>query len=291
MSWIPRGRDIVLTLQGGLGNQLFEWAFAHALMAEGRTVVFDRVRLRGERPYALGDLISPGAFLARPTGLLLVAASRRGWLNDSSRLRYVKQVRSGYDTTVRDRLDGRSYLEGYFQSPRYFEDVAEDVRRRVNAHLATLLSPSGERLAAELRSDPTSVAVHVRRGDYLTNPDATAKHGVLDQSYYDEALGLTGERGHTRRIWFSDDPEWVSQNLAQPGDTVCPPDATRADGGQIALMSACASRITANSSFSWWGGWLGAPSTPEHPVIAPSSWFADQHSDASDLIPAGWLRL
>ncbi|MFS0892612.1 alpha-1,2-fucosyltransferase [Microbacterium sp. 179-I 3D3 NHS] len=291
MTWIPRGNDIVLTLQGGLGNQLFEWAFAHALAAEGRTVVFDRVRLRGERPYALGGLIRPDEFLARPTGLILALATRRKMLTDTSTLRFVPQVHSGFDRTVRERLSGRSYLQGYFQSPRYFDAVADDVRVRVSAHLAGMLTPSGADLAEELRRDPTSVAVHVRRGDYLTNPDATAKHGVLDQKYYDEALALTDELGHSRRIWFSDDPEWVAAHLARPGDTVCPPEATTDDGGQIALMSACAARITANSSFSWWGGWLGEPSTPQHPVIAPRSWFADQHSDASDLIPEGWLRL
>lgn len=291
MTGIPRGRDIVFTLQGGLGNQLFEWAFGHALAAEGRTVVFDRVRLRGDRPYALGDLIGRSEFLARPVGLALVLATRRRWLTDSTALRYVPQVRSGYDSTVRERLEGRSYVQGYFQSPRYFASVADDVRSRVKSHLAGMLTPMGVALAAELQADPTSVAVHVRRGDYLTNPDATAKHGVLDQKYYDEALALTDARGHRRRIWFSDDPEWVGTHLARPGDTVCPPEATTDDGGQIALMSACASRITANSSFSWWGGWLGEPSTEDHPVIAPSAWFADEHSDASDLIPKGWIRM
>ena len=97
--------------------------------------------------------------------------------------------------------------------------------------------------------------------------------------------------GHRRRVWFSDDLEWVGQRLARDGDLLCPPDATRNDGGEIALIASCATRIIANSSFSWWGGWLGAPSSPTHPVIAPSTWFADGHSDAGELVPRDWVRL
>ncbi|QTV80195.1 alpha-1,2-fucosyltransferase [Microbacterium sp. NIBRBAC000506063] len=217
MTWFPKNDDIVLSLQGGLGNQLFEWAFGRALSAQGRRVIFDRVRLRGDRPYALGDLVERSAMMPRPVGAVLALAERAGWINDTSALRQVKQAVSGFDRSVIERSAGRSYLRGYFQSPQYFTSIAAEVRESVAAHLSTMLTARGLELAEELRADPSSVAVHVRRGDYISDPNAAKRHGVLDGSYYDQALARMDALGATRRVWFSDDPEWVRAHLAREG--------------------------------------------------------------------------
>ena len=291
MRWGIRGDDVVISLQGGLGNQLFQWAFAQALIAEGRRVWFDRIRCRGDRPYALGDLVPRSRLLSPVRGAALAAAAKAGIIDEHSALRLVRQRRSGYDPSVRRDLDGASYLLGYFQSPMYFAAVDDEVRRGILAHLDTLLRPEGVRFAAELRGDSAAVAVHVRRGDYLSDPAAAIRHGVLDRAYYERALSLAAQLGYTHRVWFSDDPAWVKANLAAPGDRICASGITTSDGGEIALMAACAARIVANSSFSWWGGYLGHPSTPGRPVVAPVVWFAGGHSDARDLIPDGWIRV
>jgi len=212
-------------------------------------------------------------------------------LNDRTSIRLVKQQKSGYDPSIMDRLTGRSYLLGYFQSPQYFEASRSSVDPSIRKLLNGMLTPSGSVLAARLRGDEHSVAVHVRRGDYLKDAGATARHGVLDRGYYDRALAHLDMLGHRNRVWFGDDPEWIRANLVRDGDLVCPDDSTVCDGGEIALMASCSSRVIANSSFSWWAGWLGSPSSPTHPVIAPATWFIDGHSDARDLIPNEWLRL
>lgn len=291
MVWRIRTGEIVLGLQGGIGNQLFEWAFAAALRASGRRVLYDAVRCRGDRPLMIGPLLPASDRLAVPVGLALAGATKAALLSDRSWPRLVRQRRSGYDPSVLERLGGTSYLLGYFQSMRYFEGVEPEVRESVRRLVDGMLSPSGRRLADELRADPDRVAVHVRRGDYVSDPRAAARHGALGAGYYDRALEHASALGRTRRVWFSDDLEWVREHLARDGDQFCPSDATRHDGGEIALIASCATRIIANSSFSWWGGWLGAPSSPTHPVIAPSTWFADGHSDAGELVPRDWVRL
>ena len=291
MVWRIRTGEIVLGLQGGIGNQLFEWAFAAALRSSGRRVLYDAVRCRGDRPLMIGPLLPASDRLAVPVGLALAGATKAGLLSDRSWPRLVRQRRSGYDPSVLERLGGTSYLLGYFQSMRYFEGVEPEVRESVRRLVDGMLSPSGRRLADELRADPDRVAVHVRRGDYVSDPSAAARHGALGAGYYDRALEHASALGRTRRVWFSDDLEWVREHLARDGDLLCPSDATRHDGGEIALIASCATRIIANSSFSWWGGWLGAPSSPTHPVIAPSTWFADGHSDAGELVPRDWVRL
>ena len=291
MMWRIRTGEIVLGLQGGIGNQLFEWAFATTLRASGRRVLFDAVRCRGDRPLMIGPLLPAAERLAAPVGLALAGATKAGLLSDRSRLRLVRQRRSGYDPSVIERLGGTSYLLGTFQSGRYFVSVEHEVREAVHALLDGMLTPSGRRLAGELRADPHRVAVHVRRGDYVSDPTAVVRHGALGAEYYDRALARASALGHGRRVWFSDDLDWVREHLARDDDLLCPADATRHDGGEIALIASCATRIIANSSFSWWGGWLGAPSSPTHPVIAPSTWFADGHSDAGELVPRDWVRL
>lgn len=291
MRWRIRRDEIVLGLQGGVGNQLFQWAFAVALAADGRRVLFDPVRCRGDRPLELGPLLPEARRLAAPLGLGLAAAAKLGLLGDRSRPRLVRQRRSGYDASVLERLGGSSYLLGYFQSPRYFAEVEDEVRAGARALTEGMLTPSGRSLAERLRREPDRVAVHVRRGDYVSDPAAAKRHGVLGADYYEHALEHVARLGHERRVWFSDDLDWVGRNLARDGDLLCPSDATTADGGEIALMAACRSRIVANSSFSWWGGWLGGTSAPEHPVIAPATWFADGHGDAGELVPPSWLRL
>lgn len=288
--WRVSDDEILLTVQGGLGNQLFEWAFSRELENLGRRVLFDTIRCRGDRPLVIGPLIEPERRFSRTAGFALGVAQKYGRITESSRLRLVKQKRSGFDPSVLERLGGRSYLMGYFQSPLYFPNSAGTVRVEAMALLQGMLTASGRRLAAELAEDSDSVAVHVRRGDYLAVPDNTARHGVLGKAYYDRALAHLDELGHRNRVWFGDDPEWITANLVRPGDRVCPAGAATNDGGEIALMAACSSKVIANSTFSWWAGWLGAPPTESQPVIAPAAWFADAHSDASELIPTQWLR-
>jgi hypothetical protein len=291
MPWRVRDQQIVLAFQGGLGNQLFEWAFARALEDQGREIFFDGSRCRGDRPLVVGPLLAREQRLSWLSGVTLALAQKRGMLNDRSSIRLVKQRKSGYDNSVVERLAGRSYLLGYFQSPRYFEASRSTIDASIRGLLNDMLTPSGAALANRLRADEHSVAVHVRRGDYLTDSGATARHGVLDGGYYDRALAHLDGLGHRNRVWFGDDPDWIRANLVRGADVVCPVDSTVSDGGEIALMASCSSRVIANSSFSWWAGWLGPPSTPTHPVIAPAAWFADEHSDAGDLIPDEWLRL
>lgn len=282
--------DVIFSIQGGIGNQLFEWSFGYALQSQGKRVLFDPSRCRGERPFEIAPLISSDTLLSRPVGLALIALERSS-ATQFFGLRPVTENGSGYHSDIAGQLTQRSYLRGYFQSPRYFAGHEQEIRSKVLALLAGMLTPGGRELAKELSADKRSVAIHIRRGDYTSDPQAAKKHGVLEKAYYAKALARLEETGHTRRVWFSDDLAWVEKNLAEPGDLLCPADATSRAGGEIYLMASCSSRVIANSSFSWWAGWLGNEATAAHPVIAPAQWFAGSpDTDAADLVPAAWER-
>jgi hypothetical protein len=285
------GKTVVVSVQGGLGNQLFEWAFAKALHSQGHEVLFDTVRCRSPRPLMIGPLLWPGSRLSPTLGFAAVAAYKSGILSGRFPMRLVQEGGFNYDPSLVSRLGSRSYLVGYFQSPRYFDGIADSVRTEISAFLSGMLTREGKALAEDLARDQHSVAVHVRRGDYVTNPVASAHHGALQGDYYRSALTLMEELGHVRHVWFSDDPGWVAENLARPGEVVCGSEFAYAAGGEIALMASCSSRVIANSSFSWWGGWLGTRSTPHNPVIAPARWFVSDQNNTSDLLPHSWIKL
>ncbi len=282
----------MLAIQGGLGNQLFQWALGTSLRRRGIVVHVDTSRCRGDRPLAIDPLLDGWPRSPRTVGLWRIALHKARLLGRFGTLPVIEETGMRFDPDLQRRAAAGGMLLGYFQSPRYFEDVASEVRGAVRGLLDAALTPSGRALAADLAQDPRSVAVHVRRGDYVTSPTASAHHGVLGVDHYERALAAAGAHGGTRRIWFSDDPAWVRDHLLRPGDQLVPAGTTSAPAGDIALMARCRTRVIANSSFSWWAGWLG-PGDDRDPgtVIAPRRWFAGSDEPANDLIPASWIRV
>lgn len=181
-------------------------------------------------------------------------------------------------------------LQGYWQSPRYFTQVRDGLLREFV--LKDPLSPYSQDMVRQISEQP-SVSIHVRRGDYVADPGTAKVHGICDLDYYRRAVGLMSRLEPEARFYiFSDDIAFVREAF-----DFCPSPVI-VDGNQDAghedmiLMSACTHNIIANSSFSWWGAWLGE--APGKIVIAPRKWFAEErlHSTYTfDLYPDGWITL
>ena len=140
-----------------------------------------------------------------------------------------------------------------------------------------------------------SVSLHVRRGDYVTTPGANEFHGVLDLDYYLPAISHVQERApDVQGFVFSDDLDWCREafsGLKLPltfVDVNCGDDSWQ----DLFLMAACRHNIVANSSFSWWGAWLGdGQGSDDRLVIAPPRWIAGLDVDMSDRCPPQWTIL
>ena len=283
---------IVVALNGGLGNQMFQYAAGRALaLRTGASLVLDlRPLLQlGQRAYGL-DAFRLGAAPALITGGAPPTRVGR-WK------RWLRRLTGG-EQTLREAsfaYDGRIHgaraptrLEGYFQSERYFEDAAEAIRAD--------FSPRGDDrermdgLAARLLPPGPKLSLHVRRGDY-TNPATMAVHGLMGPDYYDRAFRLVTERaGRVVVCVFTDDPAWVRANLELPSDSVFVSEHTGSAVEDLMLMSRCSHHITANSSFSWWGAWLNP--NPEKIVVTPERWFQPAAGmDTRDLRPPGWVSV
>jgi len=136
------------------------------------------------------------------------------------------------------------------------------------------------------------VAVHVRRGDFVTSIKTNAFHGVCNSSYYNLAMEEIQKRiGSCRFFFFSDDHDWVRQNLIINDTTILVDTKDLPSWYDMYLMTLCKHNIIANSSYSWWGAWLN-PNINKI-VITPSNWFAspEMNAQTSDLIPAEWIKL
>jgi hypothetical protein len=184
-------------------------------------------------------------------------------------------------------------LFGYFQSERYFNSIAGDLRNWFSPR-----EPLGDAAAASLKRIEASrlpVSVHVRRGDYL-KPGTHEVHGILGESFYRQVFDrLESMIGREAEIFiFSDDPAAAEQVLSFiPGSRL---NHVRGDPERpwedMALMARCRHHVIANSSFSWWGAWLN--SSAEKIVIAPRAWFTPDElrlRNTSDLYPTNWIVL
>jgi hypothetical protein len=277
--------DIALQLTGGLGNQLFQLAFARRLAEDGHTITLDR----HSQDSPLGSLAEKFPTVRFNPPAMKLARRLQSSRTHTGRIR-VSERTFRFDPAIFDLVarGGRFYLEGYWQSPNYFESDNERLADDVRQELETRLTPQGHDMLRNVQSEPRVASVHVRRGDYL-NPKTANHHGVLDMGYYRRAMDFMRGRGVTHFCVFSDDLGFARDQFEHPDVSVVPHDVGQDPGAEILLMAACTDHVIANSSFSWWGAWLSRTG-PKATVVAPARWFAAPHIDAADLVPEGWIR-
>ena len=174
-------------------------------------------------------------------------------------------------------------LVGYFQSERWFESEAAQVRAEFAFHPA-ILGPCQAAIAA---LGPQVIGLHVRRGDFVVKSESFPPCGA---DYYARAL----ERMPAALpvMVFSDDLDWCRAQPVFSGDRFHFSDG-RSASQDLCLMSLCRHHVIANSSFSWWGAWLAG--REGQVVVAPKRWFGETgHTaalDTRDLVPERWARV
>ncbi len=182
------------------------------------------------------------------------------------------------------------YLDGYWQSPKYFVGAEHELRAIFK--IKETLSPQLLGVARELETDESCVAVSVRRGDYVTNQNAAKLHGALGVDYYLNAMKQV--RGLVKKPKFkifSDDAVWASEVFGQYQDVQLMHTDLFGERfeGKFELMQSCRHHIIANSSYSWWGAWLRKMSPGV--TIAPSRWFLGRNNKQEDLLPSDWIKI
>lgn len=291
---------IIVRLSGGLGNQMFQYAAGLSLALKHGVELrfdldwFDAFKLHQglELPRVFGLELPLASALEKRRVLGLLSESRLRQLLSRRSLRFLRPTRFAIEPHFDfwpqfTHLPDDAYLDGYWQSERYFSLHAEQVRKAFS--VTSPLDASNAALARQIDAT-TSVSVHVRRGDFARKPEVSRVHGVDLSDYYRNSIEVIGRRlDNPHYFIFSDEPEWVRNHL----DIGAPWTVVDHNSGEnsyrdMQLMSLCRHHVIANSTFSWWGAWLNPRA--DKIVVAPRQWFAND-TPTNDLIPATWERL
>lgn len=283
---------IIVRLAGGLGNQMFQYAAGRTLADRfGTDLLLDTRFFSNYKLHAYGlERFSVRARQATPKEL----TRWPNWLRRPSRLAQRMGIRSRWYSELKFgcssgwlSIPNDVLIDGYFQSEKYFAPIATALRTDFTPYVPLT---SANKAIVEAAQISESVMIHVRRGDYVSDMKTLKIHGVCTPAYYQAAIQAMRERLHRPRfIVFSNDMEWARKNLDLGTDAIFVEGNEKCPEVDIFLMSKCSNHIIANSSFSWWGAWLGKNN--KNSVIAPSPWFDDQKLIESDLIPNNWSRL
>lgn len=293
-------KRIVMRLQGGLGNQMFQYALGRKLsLLHEASLLLDLAFFElpsgrhTSRAFELGAFVL--SYQRASEAQIRIAqhggSELRAWLSSIhprlARDRIRRESGFTFDRTVFN-LDSEAYLDGYWQSEKYFSDIADVIR--ADFQFREPLSGSNAQIAEQI-TDTVSVSVHVRRGDYISQAAASAHFVSLGIDYFEGAIGYILEALPDASFFvFSDDPEWAKKNIRTSAPLYfVTHNAGHRDFEDLRLMSMCKHHIIANSSFSWWGAWLNEDKTKR--VIAPSRWFTDPGMDTKDLTPASWMHM
>lgn len=289
---------VIIQLAGGLGNQMFQYALYLQLKDLGREVKIDDVSGFAEDPQRVPALAPFGITYERPSREELqkmLDSSMLPWHRVRRKLfgRHKKSYFEQGKLFIPEVLTWDDiYLEGYWQTEKYFQPVEKQVREAYDTdRLEAYLKRAGQYL--QEIDNMCSVSVHVRRGDYLTPGNQKLYGGICTDAYYIEGIRQMRERYPGCRFFlFTNDKAWGKHHSAKAQGVAdeerqqiersrifSSPDITWVDlqgAGdndytEFALMSRCKHHILANSSFSWWASYLNK--NPEKTILAPSRWL------------------
>ena len=286
---------IIVKIFGGLGNQMFQYAAGRSLaLAHDCELKLDLSWFGAYHSpayqlnlFGIQAAVATADEVSRLIGPLpRLARMLRKKIGAGKKSFYVERE-FAFDEKFYDKTPPL-YLDGYWQSWKYFQLYAKKIKEEL-----TLASPMARRNVefSQQIAQVNSVSIHIRRGDYVTNPKANRVHGFVGIEYYKAAL-LRMSKCVPAPVYFvfSDDLEWARRNLGAI-DNIVFVDHNRgaASYEDIRMMSLCQHHILANSSFSWWAAWLGYHSGKQ--VLYPSNWFATRGKDISSLCPPVWIRV
>ena len=250
-------------LQGGMGNQMFQYAAALSALKE--------------HPEFENFKIDTSFYGGQERKVIKKGLTGRGYdLNLFN-----------VDRELEDAPEGAVILEGWFQNFNEFKVVEDEVRKQFEFKIQ--FDPHIEEKRQEILSQENSVSIHVRRGDFINNPTAFKHNHHMGPDYYQKSMEILESKYNRLTYYvFSEDTEWCRQNIKNDKHEVVYIDGTydgQQDAGHMYLMRSCNNHIIANSTYSWWSAFLSDTNN----VIGPSKWFTN--GTGSDIMLDNWITI
>lgn len=285
---------LIIKIIGGLGNQMFQYAYAKALQQKGYEVkidisAFETYKLHGGYQLDKYNIDLDSSIKDENEkfykNTFFYKVLRRFGMDFSRR---IKEKSLLFDNRFLE-IEDNSYLDGYFQCEKYFKDIREIILKQFTINQE--ISNYTKEIENKIQNSQNSCSMHIRRGDFVNSTNINI-HGACDIAYYKKAIKYLEDKIVDMNYFiFSDDIEWVKENLAIENAIYIDSKEKRIPHEDIYLMSLCKNNIIANSSFSWWSAWLNK--NEKKIVIAPKRWFADDklESQSKDIVCESWVRI
>jgi hypothetical protein len=299
---------ILVRLMGGLGNQMFQYAFGYCLAVKNKTILKIDTTLLDDRSQA-NDLVTHRMLDINEVFNLEINLATKNeviYFNGKTstvsfldkvyhsllyRLRIknlIVEKRRRFNPSLLNLTDNKC-LVGSWQCEKYFSNIAADIKSQFI--FKNKLIKQSEDLAKNI-TESNSVCLHVRRGDYVTSPLYSKINGALELSYYNKAIKLISEKVSNPQYYiFSDDINWCKENLNFNISFIFVDDSHIGfkASNYLQLMTLCKHFIVSNSTFAWWGAWLGEKERSI--IIGPDKWFSDKSYDSNDVLPERWIKI
>ena len=274
---------ITVNLKGGLGNQLFQYAFGRRLsLLRQEELVLDLDGLKA-------DTVTKREYALEPFKLSekikTVNSGHKVSLLSVLKKKILKQYNIGYNPKLLHSKD--TYLEGFFQSYKYLDPIRGVLLEEVS--LVESIDSKYQSLLSKI-AECNAVSVHIRRGDYVNDAKTKLAHYTFGLEYYQKAFEIIFKKIDSPVFFvFSDDIEWAKDNLSLGTEAVFVSNPEIKDYEELIIMSRCKNNIIANSSFSFWATWLNQ--NADKVVIAPKKWNNLYNKAYKDLLPDNWLKI
>lgn len=288
---------IYLTVRGGIGNQLFQYAFARSISIDtNQNIVIDNYSINKDNQRTLklnefnipkNNLIIDSSFKAKKYNpdfnIILKIVTK---LSSKKNLKTMKKkniiIYSGLTFckfTFKKNKD--IHLFGYFQSEKYFEKH----KNKIKEEFQIKNDSKYNELINKINSNPNSVCLHYRKGDYKLEKNRI--YQVCDKNYYIRAMSIMKSKLKDAKFYiFSDDIEEVKKEFGNMENVIYVSDI-KDDINELCIMSKCNNFIMSNSSFSWWAQYLS--NNDGKLVIAPNKWTIDGRKN--DIYMENWIKL
>lgn len=293
---------IIVKIWGGLGNQMFQYAFGYMLSQKyneklGLDIDFydNQPHYVGKRKYKLDKFFITEVSYIERRGILKFLES---WfvnrilqripkvsLEFPKGLYFYKEKRKRYDGKVKVKKGKINYFDGYWQSSEYFRGYKEELKKMFRYRG---VFPQNADMLIKQMTHCESVSVHIRKGDFSIGKKGGVRTGKeMPVSYYEKAIQYIRRNVISPVFYiFSDDFQWVCENLGNHADFFYVDlDSEDREILDLLLMTYCRHGILSASTFSWWGNWL-KEEREDSIIIAPKGKYFNNH-----FLEEQWIKI